>query len=360
MIHPKKHIHPEAFLPSDFVSSSKDTKAKHIVWIIISYVPTKNSGAECMTHCINQYLIEDGWTCTVITPEHPLHTYQGVHIVKFGEKEKIEKALKEASVLVSYLHYQLFVAKLAKQLQKPYVQVNHNSYQVPYIRDILKVVEPSMFYMINNSQWLQEYYKNTLPQVKTAEVKEFMRLYDSHTRVIYPPIDYEKLEFPVRGTKVTLVNCCKEKGGELFLDIARDMPDVEFLAVKGSYNTPVIDTTLSNVTYMENTPNIRDFYEQTKIILMPSHAESWGRVGVEAMALGIPVIAHPTKGLQESLGDAGLFAKHTNKKAWEQLIRKLLNDPWFYTRKSMEGKIRAQEVNKPEQLEQVESWLASI
>jgi len=57
---------------------------------------------------------------------------------------------------------------------------------------------------------------------------------------------------------------------------------------------------------------------------MPSEYESWGRVGVEAMASGIPVIAHPTPGLQESLGDAGVFVDRNDIDGWERAIRRLL------------------------------------
>ncbi|WP_262928542.1 glycosyltransferase family 4 protein [Streptomyces sp. CBMA152] len=46
-------------------------------------------------------------------------------------------------------------------------------------------------------------------------------------------------------------------------------------------------------------------YSRSRVILMPSLYESWGRVAVEAFASGIPVIAHTTPGLVESMGEAG-------------------------------------------------------
>ncbi|MFE4971343.1 glycosyltransferase [Kitasatospora sp. NPDC056651] len=52
-------------------------------------------------------------------------------------------------------------------------------------------------------------------------------------------------------------------------------------------------------------------YARSRVVLMPSSHESWGRVGVEAFASGIPVIAHPTPGLAECLGHAGIYVPGT-------------------------------------------------
>ncbi|MFI1769152.1 glycosyltransferase family 4 protein [Streptomyces sp. NPDC020800] len=57
-------------------------------------------------------------------------------------------------------------------------------------------------------------------------------------------------------------------------------------------------------------------YSRSRVMLMPSLYESWGRVAVEAFASGIPVIAHPTPGLVESLGEAGIFAYRDDLNAW--------------------------------------------
>jgi glycosyltransferase involved in cell wall biosynthesis len=352
MIDPSKYLNPNLFL----LDKSKE-KPLHIVWIIISYVPDKNSGAECMTHAINKYLVSKGWTAIVLTPKHSKTTYEGVKIVQFSETAKVKKALYESSFLVSYLHYQTLVAELANTLHKPYIAVHHNSFQIPYTRDILQILPPQNFYMINNSQWLDHHYEKAVNSV--PQLKQFAPLYKSHSFVLYPPVNYRDFSFPVHGTYVTLVNCSKEKGGDLLITVAKALPDVQFLGVLGSYNKQVQES-LPNVTYVKNTKNVESFYKQTQIVLMPSIYESWGRVAVEAMALGIPVIAHPTPGLRESLGDAGLFANRNNPGHWISLIRALRSNPWFYERKSMEGTIRAKELDPLPQLQAMERWLRKI
>lgn len=353
---------PDPFFPASWTGKPEDKKAKHVVWMFRGYVPDQIQGASCMTHAINQYLIKKGWTCTVLVPEHSMTRYQGVHIIKFHEKQKAQKAIREASVFVCYLRHQEFMAALAKQAGVPFVLLNHNAYQIPYIRDCLSIVGPEHFYMIHNSQWLSDFYKRNLQRIKTPAVRGFLPHYAQQTQIVFPPIDFSRFRFPVRGSKVTLVNCSHEKGADVFFRLAKAMPDVEFLAVEGGYNESVREDGLANVTYMKNTPDIRKFYEQTRVILMPSKEESWGRVAVEAMALGIPVIATPVEGLLESLGEAGLFASPKYLHVWERMIRRLFQDPWFYALKSLEGKSRAQELQAAQhtQLENLEKWLSEI
>jgi glycosyltransferase involved in cell wall biosynthesis len=360
MIHPKESLFPKSLDPDSFLPERSTTKPLHAVWIIISYVPDKNSGAECMTHAINRFLLTKGWTVSVLTPSHSRTSFEGVHIVSFHHNEKVRKALYEASHVFSYLHYQTLVAKLCATLQKPYIAIHHNSFQIRYTRDILDIVEPKNFYIVNNSQWLQQFYKSSFRRVKDPELQEFSKLYDSHSHVLYPPVDYRDFSFSVAGgDSITLVNCSEEKGGGLLVDLAKAMPDQKFLGVIGSYNKQ-INEELPNLSYMKNTPRVRDFYSKTKIIIMPSVYESWGRVAVEAMSLGIPVIAHPTPGLRESLGSAGIFVDRKNLSAWIRSIRELLENPWLYARKSMESRVRSKELDPRPQLKSLESWLADI
>ena len=63
---------------------------------------------------------------------------------------------------------------------------------------------------------------------------------------------------------------------------------------------------LTNLHRMANTPDPRDFYRVSRVVLVPSlWRESLGRVAVEAMANGIPVLASDRGALPETLGDAG-------------------------------------------------------
>jgi glycosyltransferase involved in cell wall biosynthesis len=115
---------------------------------------------------------------------------------------------------------------------------------------------------------------------------------------------------------------------------------------------------------------MREVYRQTKLLLMPSSYESWGRVAVEAAASGIPTLAAATPGLLEALGDAGTFIdtpmefhEHwqdpsKDVDAWERGLRRLLAPrPYGQARKATIA--RSAEIER-ERLAEREAWVAAV
>ena len=151
---------------------------------------------------------------------------------------------------------------------------------------------------------------------------------------------------------VTLVNPQPEKGAAVFariaLELGRRRPEIPLLVVEGAgrpdglAGLPVDLSGLTNLHRMANTPDPRDFYRVSRVVLMPSlWRESLGRVAVEAMANGIPVLASDRGALPETLGDAGFVLtipdRYTSSSAavpdraevapWVASIERLWDDP---------------------------------
>lgn len=142
--------------------------------------------------------------------------------------------------------------------------------------------------------------------------------------VVHPPVVAEEYT-TTPGSAVTLVNLWDDKGGKLFWDLARRMPDVPFLGVGGAYGQQEAGD-LPNVEILGHLPGsdmAKLVYARSKIMLMPSRYESYGRVGVEAACSGIPTIAHPTPGLREALGESGVFVDRDDVEGWVRAITKL-------------------------------------
>jgi glycosyltransferase involved in cell wall biosynthesis len=142
--------------------------------------------------------------------------------------------------------------------------------------------------------------------------------------------------------------------------VARLLPGTRFLAVQGGYGRQVIPKVIpSNVEVVAVTDDpVGEVYARTRILLVPSSYESWGRVGMEAASSSIPVIASALPGLQESLGDAGLFCDPERPADWAEAITALA-DPDVYAAYAEMSCLRAEEVwaETQVQLEGLERFL---
>jgi glycosyltransferase involved in cell wall biosynthesis len=102
------------------------------------------------------------------------------------------------------------------------------------------------------------------------------------------------------------------------------------------------------------------YYKQTRILLMPSDYESWGRTATEAMCSGIPVISTMAEGLVENCGKAGIFIKDRNDiKSWVKAITEL-DDAKKYSEASKKAKERSREHDPRKTLDEFETWFREM
>jgi glycosyltransferase involved in cell wall biosynthesis len=338
------HILSRPFTSPSYVSKpvleeDKDT----VTWLIHMYPPIHNAGAEWMAHAMNQSLLQDGKRVNVCYPKPKMHEFERVRILDLYDSKTVNFAVTHSSVLVTHLDFTARAVRTAVAAQRPLVIVVHNHHSFYNLSEAARAL-PKNCYLIHNSYWIKDFYKRLdLPSI-----------------VVYPPVTWREYETETTRTYVTLLNVNKNKGGDVFVKIAKAMPEEKFLGVKGGYGNQVIDRKVPNITYKENTPFVKEVYAETGILLVPSEEESWGRVAVEAMSSGIPVIAHPTPGLLESCGKAGIFCDRNDIGAWVKEIRRLRNDKEWYAEKSRACKARAQELEPTPQLAAMSKWLSEI
>jgi len=301
-----------------------------ILAYVHGYPPNLNAGAEMMLHQILLDLKSRGHQVTVMTQNPGAREYEGIRISD-SSLDIYEKLFEWCDIVITHLNLTKDAVELGKKYEKKIVHIVHNDF-VYFLHKDYKFKDKEVLdkdaahLVIANSEWI----KNSInPALDTI--------------VVNPPTNPEKYSCDTDRRFITLVNLAEDKGSSLFWEIAKRMPGEEFLGVKGGWGKQITPKRLNNATVMGNTTNTKSFYGLTKILVMPSYYESWGRVAIEASCSGIPVVAAATSGLKESLGYAGIFVNGHNPDDWIKAI-KSLDDPDVYAKYSKATKKRSAEL----------------
>lgn len=300
-----------------------------IVFYLPNYVPDYNAGDTLMAYAIVSYLQSKGWDVQVMLPS-----------------TRNSKLLREAELVVCQLDTTVEAIKLNKNV----IFIQHNTFPYPTVE--------------NSDAWV----------IYNGEHSRKVMGWNNEGFVLPPPVDYDYYKV-TPGDCVTLINCNENKGGKVFYEIAKRMPHIKFLQVIGAYGTQYVARdghkvvfnlnnealihglgSLPNVEVIEHTSDIRDVYKRTRILLMPSEYESWGRTATEAMCSGIPVICTPTFGLKENCLNSGIFVERNNIEGWMKEIERLQGKK-EYTEASLKATMRAKELHPKKKLEQLEQWI---
>ncbi len=320
-------------------------KPLRIVVRVHAMPPRHNAGAEHMLVSMLRPLVERGHDVSVwlsrYTDDRDVYDYEGVRVVPLAARLDFGEASRKADVLISHLENVPATAALARGFGRPFVSIVHNTHK-PSFRHMAVGGTALAVY---NSTWMQ-----AEAELYFAEYPHSVR--PDRSMIVRPPVVAEDYRTKP-GDCITLVNCNEDKGGDLLWRIAARMPEQQFLGVRGAYGVQVEPPEpLPNLTYIDHVPGnemAERVYSRTRVLLMPSVYESWGRVGVEAMASGIPVVAHPTPGLCESLGNAGIFADRDDLDAWLVTLERLLK-PAEWRKASKRALARSAELDPSEDL----------
>ena len=282
-------------------------------WIMHSCAATVKAGAELMAHEISKFLQRAGWNVRIMLYDHKdLDEYDGVPFVKMPFQQPLNEECKRVLAESDFILTQNFTAE-----------------------DVLAIAEefglPVCFFLhldVEKTEILQQRWNVPVYIIYNAMTQHEVGPTIHAWTVVRPHIDYDKYEQldTSSGKNVTLLNCIPNKGGHVIKMLADLMPDIPFVGIKGGYGPQVLDGDQPNMTYYDHNDNPLPFYTNSRIIIMPSKSESWGRVALEGMAAGIPVIVGDTPGLRECTNGAAPVCSQEDVGCWEREVRRLYHD----------------------------------
>ncbi len=291
-------------------------------------VPIHNAGGETTVHAAFRALVNRGHEIRVLCKPHSQerqfqdYEYEGVRVFRCADRDEqnwVREFAREfdPDILITHLDLTPQAMQLSLDIKRPLAHFIHNSMQLKYHGVTPFKCQLAIF----NSHWV-------------AEAEDW-----KGEQVVIHPVVEPDLYRCEKGTKITLVNPTPGKGADTFYALSKALPEYEFLTVKSVYGEQIAPPNINaanfpNVETMEHTPDIREVFRKTKVLLMPSNYESYGRVAIEAACCGIPTIAHPTPGLKESLGDAGIFCDRDDIPAWKAALKRLYTDEVYYRKRS--------------------------
>ncbi len=270
-----------------------------ILFYIHGYPPTHNAGAEWMAYDICEFL-KQRHDIRVLTNK-PVPGYQrGVEIVQH-DLITLKREFIDADIVLTHLDFTAKAHNICRVLMKHHLYaIVHNT----FTNDMMEK-RHGQFNIIYNSNY-----------TATLDLKQ-------RSTICRPPLVPERYNYlPKTGENaITLVNCWPDKGGYVFAELAKLMPDRKFIGVLGGYGEQV-RVKLPNVEYVTNGPNMAEIYARTGVLIQPSRYESYGKAACEAMSCGIPIVCTETPGLVEALSYAGIFVPR-DAKAYKEAIENI-------------------------------------
>lgn len=161
------------------------------------------------------------------------------------------------------------------------------------------------------------YFRSIMPQfhfiVGGEHLQKKLKTQYNQSSINLPPVtdfNHYRPKNPKRKYITMINSASSQKGLILFLNIAKNMPHKHFL-IRSSLSVKelLIENTIRNVTIVPWVKDMNTLYDKTRILIMPCLEESYGRVILEALAHGIPVIATETVFKQQTLNNSILTVK---------------------------------------------------
>jgi glycosyltransferase involved in cell wall biosynthesis len=270
------------------------------------YPPDHNAGAEWTAHLLLSELASNGWKVSVLARDQGAdYDFEGIPVMTARSPANLYGSYQHTDLVLTHLDVAHAAAARARRERLPIVHLIHNHRQLDRVN-----ANPSNA-AVYNSRWLA-----------TASV------WAGRSVVMHPLVPLARYR-PTGGRHdaVTLVNLYAPKGAAVFYETARLLPERRFLAVRGAYGEQVLPPSdLGNVEVVDHNPDFSEILSETRVLVMPSTYESWGRVCQEAAAAQIPAVVSETPGLLENGTATRFLPQDASPVEWAEAVEAVWGD----------------------------------
>jgi hypothetical protein len=139
--------------------------------------------------------------------------------------------------------------------------------------------------------------------------------------VVHPPISPLPEKTVPTGDAYTVLSSLLNKGVEVVLELAKLYPSKRFIIVRSpaepTHGLSNIEERVGLLPNVELHPRVHPkdvykYFEQTRILLVPSRYETYGMSAIEAAGYGIPTVHVDTPHVREGIGDAAVLVSPLN------------------------------------------------
>lgn len=163
--------------------------------------------------------------------------------------------------------------------------------------------------------------------------------------VLHPPITPVPSKLITGGDAYTLLSSLTNKGVSVVLGLAAKYPDKRFIIVRSpaepTHGLADIEARAAELPNLELHPRVPPeevykYFEQTRILLVPSRYETYGMSAIEAAGYGIPCVHVDTPHVREGIGDAAVLVPPLNARATANGIEIIENNYEEYSYRARE------------------------
>ncbi|UCG70957.1 MAG: glycosyltransferase family 4 protein [Thermoplasmata archaeon] len=161
--------------------------------------------------------------------------------------------------------------------------------------------------------------------------------------VVYNPVDVDKIKGGKKepGKILYIGNVTKRKGVEMLSEAALGLNVTLHILGDGYLLSKIQGKNIVKHGRVEY-PEVLEHLSNSEMLVVPSlWPEPFGRVAVEGMAAGLPVIVTPIGGLPEIVGDAGIVLKGMGEKELREEIQTLHENEQLRKQMGDKGKLQS-------------------